>query len=383
MKAFTIFFRFLIKILVNFFGLNIYLKKTIFIILGWFLINFILKFDSTNLFIFNIYNFFNIDFFFSKALDKLIFSLIFSLCIVFIISKIKYIYIKRFEKISQDDILSLNIKSQMKSLWYKEVFIYVYFGIFLLAIQILLSFFSYDYTYFFSFYAFPLIISILTFKIFNLKYNKFQVVYFQTKKIDFKHNHLSDKNALFIVYLSMKGLISEFINSSRTFQRLKSTVLNRPMVQDVLEKRLSALEANNGEHIKRLSILELKHNEEIKRLSHRALFEDAKDTVAILTGISAITFGFLAYQSSIDSDIQRIKLERQAQKIAELRCENYKLTKDNLEFHNINTTLTKEKSNDSILSIASMTSSLDSDIDRIIMQNNGVPIKGNSSLYKK
>jgi hypothetical protein len=376
-------FKFLIKILVDFFGLNVYLKKAIFIIIGWVLINFILKFDSKNLFIFNLYNFFSVDFFFSKILDKLIFSLIFSFCVLFIISKIKYIYINKFERISQDNILSLNIKSEMKSLWYKEIFIYIYFGIFLLTIQILLLFFYYDYAHFFNIYALPLVISILIFKMFNIKYYKFQTIYFRTKKIDFKPNYLSDKNALFIIYLNMKGILSEFLNSSKTFQRVNSTILNRPMVQDALEKRLSVLEANNSEAIKRLSILEIKHNEEIKRLSRRAFFEDAKDTIAIVASVSAITFGYLAYQSSIDSDIQKIKLERQAQKIAELRCENSKLTKDNLEFHNINTAFAKQKSNNSILSIPSMGSSLDSDIDRIIMQNNGLPIKGNSSLYKK
>ena len=205
---------------------------------------------------------------------------------------------------------------------------------------------------------------------------------------------------LSVIIVSMRKAIFESIkNSSSFYNKVENTFLGkRPItndnvwekhMMDKLSKEVNLKQLETDQQLEKIKNQLLLHEEILK--SSKSSFLDDSSKVAAIVGVCTTTFfGYQSWVNSLELDIIKIEKEKKEQEwmlekqllkkqVDEGKSKIASLTTANLRAHDAEHSLTFKKQ----LSNASMACSLNSDLERILSENNGLPIQGNCSLYIK
>lgn len=393
-------FLFIKKLVLNFSLINIYIKKSFFIIISWYFLNYILRLNYTNLLLNNIYIYFNTTFFFTKILDKLFFSLSIGLFFLFIFLELKKIYKKRGLKINLiflPDMISLILGKNKMIKFLNISFIlllnlYVSLNVIFFNTNYDLAFINFKsveiffiiYIYFFMVNFFAVSSKDLI-RTYEYSYSLKPVVL--TKKDDLPNIFFVIETAIGLLKkgadVITKGLAEVSLNKSSN--SLCKEILERQRLDSLKSKNLILQEALRQEQ------------ESLRQERLKSSYFNAGIVMSTLflggatlhTNIKNNEIAIAALQKSVENN----EIAREQFELAKEQFEYNKrfnqdekefslLSEENLKKHNSeDIILTKDVSKGSLRSRKSIKKALDLDLNRVIFENNGVPIKGNCTSY--
>lgn len=268
----------------------------------------------------------------------------------------------------------------------------------------------------YHFYKIDLLVTIIFLiwfflKLYAISYMPFQLAYCHVYSTPFVNNKFTNKSMIKVIILSMRRSFIESIKSSSSFyQKIENSFVGKrsPTNDELWEKRLMDKVSKEVSENLTKSDLELQRikdqlsmHESILRNSKSSFLDDGSKVAAIIGVGTTSFFGYHSWTDSLELDLIKVEQKIEAEKwflekevltnqlkedkikIADLTKENSTLTRENLNEHDgTNTTFVKDNSKSTIGSKGSVQSSLDLDIDKIILESNGIPMSGNISGYR-